>query len=318
MEDLIERPITEFAGSPHPKQNKLLSRITAPTPVISVPSCLSHVPFAYVPGSDNWFMAVVSVDPSLAAELLELNNAKNRKQRKNQVIKYTTLMRNDLWETTPEALVYNTDGLGDDGQHRLSSVIASDTTQNFLIVLNVPTTVYKVLDRGLNRSPADALNLSKKHTEVARLIAKVVSPTTAILDQNLEMVAEILKPPHDLLMDTCSTTAPIISCAGMRAAACMRMLSGTDPYYITSMYRDMVLGDVAKLPTIGQAFMKLILNNKIVKNGGTQPMEMLARGMELFDFDKFALTRIHVKADDRMAEIRSIIETELGDKKLIV
>ena len=35
-----------------------------------------------------------------------------------------------------------------------------------------------------------------------------------------------------------------------------------------------------------------------IKNGGTQPLEMLVRGMERFDYDKFALTRIHVKYDD--------------------
>lgn len=110
----------------------------------------------------------VIVTPELAAEWLETANKVNRPKRKRQVGSLTADMNDELWEQNGEPLVFDTDGIIVNGQHRLTALVESGTTQEFLVVYNVLPRVRSTVDAHTRRTFADDLAMNGVANGVTR------------------------------------------------------------------------------------------------------------------------------------------------------
>lgn len=97
------------------------------------------------------------ITPEIAEALLKCNH-NNRNFRGNRVEKYARAMDLDDWGKTGQPIIIGSDGNLMDGQHRLMAVAQTQRSVWFLVVRGVEPRLMPVIDRGLARSGADALN----------------------------------------------------------------------------------------------------------------------------------------------------------------
>lgn len=99
------------------------------------------------------------ISPERAAVFLAQNTV-NRKLRTNIVRRYAEEMLQNAWTLTSDAIAFDEDGNLIQGQHRLSAVIQSQTTQPFWVARDMPVASRQNLDCGAKRELADRLTIS--------------------------------------------------------------------------------------------------------------------------------------------------------------
>lgn len=119
---------------------------------------------------------VREISPEVATEMLK-KNYNNRKITKGNVNFLSKQMKEGKWLFDGQPIRFDTFGRLLDGQHRLSAVIKSCTTQKFLIVSGLNDNTFQVMDTGKNRSSSDALSVmgvsySSSVSACARLVIK--------------------------------------------------------------------------------------------------------------------------------------------------
>lgn len=118
------------------------------------------------------------VTPDVAADWLEKHNDRNRSIRYHTVTSMAQDMATGTWSPNAETISFGEDGQLDNGQHRLSAVVLSETEQWFLVARDVPKRidgvqidVGRTLDRGNQRSLPDLLRLHHGMKAEANVIA---------------------------------------------------------------------------------------------------------------------------------------------------
>lgn len=115
-----------------------------------------------------------NITPELATKMLE-KNFNNRKISDRHVVYLSNQMRDNQWQFDGQPVRFDKFGRLLDGQHRLSAVVKSGKTIQFLIVSGLDESTFKVMDTGKNRSAGDVLSVMglKYSTDIAS-IAKTV------------------------------------------------------------------------------------------------------------------------------------------------
>lgn len=102
---------------------------------------------------------VVVIDPAYAHTLLA-NNDRNRPMDHSLVRTYARLMTVGKWTFVGDPIRVSTTGRLLDGQNRLSAIVQSDTTQQFVLITNLPDDSQDVMDVGKKRSPSDVFSMN--------------------------------------------------------------------------------------------------------------------------------------------------------------
>jgi hypothetical protein len=117
---------------------------------------------------------VRDVNPIIAKEMLK-RNQRNRKCNEAHVTFLANQMENDKWLFDASPIRFSEDGRLLDGQHRLSAVVKSNKTQQFLIVTGVKSESFKVMDTGRNRGGSDVLYINGiKYSTVVASAARFI------------------------------------------------------------------------------------------------------------------------------------------------
>ena len=101
---------------------------------------------------------IKTISPVEAADILSRNHA-NREIRNHYVNSLARQMRKGFWKLAGDPIRVSYDGDLLDGQHRLTAVIESGTTQQFVVVRNLDATVQTVMDSGVPRTFGDVLKM---------------------------------------------------------------------------------------------------------------------------------------------------------------
>lgn len=112
--------------------------------------------------------------PALAKKWLALN-LHNRSFKPSVSERYARSMRNGDWLNNGEPIQFMQNGSGEvlaNGQHRLSGVIESGTTQSFVVVRGLPLSAQETMDQGSKRKFSDMLQL-RGEKETVKLGATV-------------------------------------------------------------------------------------------------------------------------------------------------
>jgi hypothetical protein len=268
--------------------------------------------FDLASGTVGWNFSVRTVTPELAKALLEKNHG-NRNLRSHTAARYAAIMKAGNWIAAPEPIVLGKSGRVLNGQHRLSAVIMADVSATFCFITGVEEEAFKVIDRGMTRSTADALSIPRNLVEVSKVVLSLMD--RIVSDDQVEVLCAVMREPNEAIEAACSSRRAIISTAPMRSAAVIRLLMGDDPEYVTSLYRNMVLGHFNDLPPVGHAMMSAIVGGRITAGGLTATRNNFARGFFLFDpanRDKSRIAAGKSAVDSRIETMSGIIHAVLA------
>lgn len=118
---------------------------------------------------------VVDVTPTMAEEWLKSNSDDQRRLRQGVVEAYALEMTKGQWKLTHQPIAFNEAGVLIDGQHRLSAIILSKTTQRFVVASAPGMTVHDPIDRGVKRSLGDLLGWHNSLVAAANMVYKLMT-----------------------------------------------------------------------------------------------------------------------------------------------
>lgn len=248
------------------------------------------------------------ITPTVATNMLA-RNVGNRPVRKQWVKQLAHAMETGDFITTHQGIAFDDKGQLLDGQHRLMAVVESGCEIEMLVTKNLDPTTFSYLDRGVKRSDSDALRVSKKVSEVTSLAVRMAVGRLATHAETAD-VHRLVGPIAEDLVAYCGATVKVFSCASMKLAAVYSVLKSGRRDYVFGTYRDLCMGNVDELPTIGKSVVKQLVRGHLSsKDKG----DLLGRGLVVFDKKNSHLTRVQIK-DEATAteEVRSFLRKRLG------
>jgi len=131
----------------------------------------------------------ILVTPELAKEYLS-HNTSNRVLNKRYIGKYVNEMKKGLWTLSNDAIIFSESGVLLNGQHRLTAVVQSGVTCEFLVGFGFPESTFNVLDSGKARSGGDVFRCNGIHngTTLASIIRKYILLSTHVEGLSIDMV----------------------------------------------------------------------------------------------------------------------------------
>lgn len=162
-------------------------------------------------GKREVFSEVIRMNPGVAAELLKRNPENRPIKWKSQL--YAADMRAGRWAFNGEPIILSREGLVNDGQHRLSAIIESNTTHDMMFVFGLDRDSRLTVDQGAARGAGDYLGMGgRKNAMNLAAIAKAVLSFEAgdgrKLSANSITNAEILaRCEHDSQMEVATDYA---------------------------------------------------------------------------------------------------------------
>jgi len=102
-------------------------------------------------------VTIERVTPTKAKQWLQ-GNVDNRKLRETRVLFFARLLQEGEWELTGDAIVFDDKGVLINGQHRLTALVVSKISAEFLVLRGVPSKAQEVMDQGLSRNLSDQLH----------------------------------------------------------------------------------------------------------------------------------------------------------------
>lgn len=121
-------------------------------------------------------MALETITPARARELLQTNIANNRTLRATHVSRLAADMAAGRWNVASSPIMIS-DGEVMDGQHRLSAVVESDTTVQMWVMRNVPRDALVTIDTGLGRNFRDVLRFERPDVRDPGSLSAIASRT---------------------------------------------------------------------------------------------------------------------------------------------
>lgn len=201
---------------------------------------------------------IINVTPMMAMEWLKLLPDKFERDLREQYVTYLAgEMRNKRWHLIHQGISISDKKHLLDGQHRLHAIVRSGCTVPMLVATDVDEIGFADIDRGMNRSVADALRLSKDYVAIYSMIAKLA--LTIIRRHPLTMYKRMDSYLGEFVQDLigkCSTHRPFLASALVRTAGIINLANGKERSYIVNLYRNLVDINALSLPPIGLAYLK--------------------------------------------------------------
>lgn len=107
-------------------------------------------------GERGMFTEVIHITPVLASLFLTLN-CRNRQKRLADVKKYEKIIRQGRWILTSQGISVGDDRILNNGQHRLTAIINTDTTVPVNVTFGEDPKAFNCIDRQRTRSGSDTL-----------------------------------------------------------------------------------------------------------------------------------------------------------------
>lgn len=101
----------------------------------------------------------ITITPALAEKLLALNTH-NRPIRKRDVEEWKRKMSTGEYRPTHQGIAIDSNGVLQDGQHRLTAIVELELEQTAWVAVGLPPEYFTIVDVGRNRNYSDVLALS--------------------------------------------------------------------------------------------------------------------------------------------------------------
>lgn len=101
---------------------------------------------------------IIEITPTVAREVLNNTNLKNRALRSTRVADYKRFIVNDEWHLTQDAISFDNNGVLTNGQHRLTAIAESNKAVPVLVAFGIEAST--AIDTGATRSISDNIKIS--------------------------------------------------------------------------------------------------------------------------------------------------------------
>lgn len=104
------------------------------------------------------------ITPELAAEMMKRNvddDYRNRPLSAALVRRYARMMENDEWHVTGEAIIFSSDGVLLNGQHRLTACLESGHAFTSWVIYGIDRQSFKFMDQGRKRTAGDIFSIEE-------------------------------------------------------------------------------------------------------------------------------------------------------------
>lgn len=231
------------------------------------------------------------------AEQALLSNTDNRPIRPAHVEFLVAAIKAGEWKVTHQGVAFDVTGRLVDGQHRCKAILISGMTVAIMVTRGLPRDSFMAMDQGAVRSNADVLSLPAKLVEVANLAVRVAAGGSAgrVTPFAAQRYVEILRDPVQTLLLAAPGSRRFMSSAGMRLAASLHILSGSDRDYVVGVYADLIHANIQNLPPVAQSLVAQVMSGTAKSGGGNAAYDVIARGMVVFDKSSGHLKKLLVK-----------------------
>jgi len=255
----------------------------------------------------------MTVMPAQAVKWLERNKS-NRKLRSAYVRRLAEDMRRGFFFYTGDPLKFDRDGWLLDGQHRLSALVEANITLDFMVVSNLPSVVYSVIDSGMPRSMADRAKIPARLVaaynvmlNVGRSSGRMGSETRKSV-HDIKMLHERLQerfgPVAQRVLDFAGSNRPFWGSAAIRAAAVVSIATGEEESYVLPLYRSMVSDKFERYhgePPVAEVLRRKLEFHKgemygVQAGGANTQTQVFVWGMYLFDHNNAEVHRAKLEA----------------------
>lgn len=255
---------------------------------------------------------VMNITPAIAKEMLETSPG-NRRMRGWYVNLLAAAMKRGEWRVTSQGIGFDVHGRLRDAHHRLSACIQSGAVFPSVVVFGMRTDAYEVTDTGIMRSYAERLGEDRAVSDVLRLGCKFALGTSKpTIDQMRPIIDAGLGDATRSLIEFCGTKRKYYSTAPMKLAACITIMNGGDAGFVLQQYRALCSLDFEAMSKSAQALVRQVDSGKANAN---DTIEALARGLRVFDKDRFDISRIQISDADKDAAtelVRSVLRNSVG------
>ncbi len=126
---------------------------------------------------------IIFITPEMAAEMVSHNYDSNRQIIKSNLLDISKMMKSNQFVLSPDALLFDTEGVLINGQHRTTAVVETGLGQWFLVLKNVSHDIGNIVDTGRSRTMCDRINfrgvdMTKKECSTIRHALCDVSSAT--------------------------------------------------------------------------------------------------------------------------------------------
>jgi len=153
------------------------------------------------------------ITPAIAKEMLK-RNSKNRKCAEKHVDFLSREMSTGNWMFDGQPIRFSMSGTLLDGQHRLSAVVLSGTSQEFLVITGIDSEAFKVMDTGKGRSASDVFTINGiQNSSVAAAATRLIM----VINEGFSGVATSAKLSNTVALENYNNyngLAEIISTTG--------------------------------------------------------------------------------------------------------
>ena len=102
------------------------------------------------------------ITPTVAKQLLQSNNLRNRGYRRSQLKMLVQQLRQGKFVFNGETVVFGDDGNLNNGQHRLQGCATADTSMEVLLVFGIPKDHFVTYDQVARRNCGDVLSVERQ------------------------------------------------------------------------------------------------------------------------------------------------------------
>lgn len=134
----------------------------------------------YIFNCYNIEVSIETFTPALAAKILNTVNIQNRNISNTRVETYVRDIKAGNWKFNGDLIRFDTYGTLIDGQHRLSAVVKSGESLDFLVVRGIDPSFKKTIDTGKARTGGDALAIE---VGVGSMDSKTISSAITAFNQ---------------------------------------------------------------------------------------------------------------------------------------
>lgn len=149
---------------------------------------------------DQIRVVMMVATPAWAAAVLETSNTRNRKLS-NTWNRLRSAIARGAWKINGECVVFDTDGVLIDGQHRLHAIAQSGRAVPVLVVYGVEPGAFVTFDQGKKRSGADVLSTAADLREHAGTIAAALAWLARKEQGQLHLVSSVVAVPNDEILE---------------------------------------------------------------------------------------------------------------------
>jgi hypothetical protein len=258
---------------------------------------------------------IVLVTPKMAETWLQQNvidGRANRRFRKSHAHTIAEEMRRGEWKLTHQGIAFGSSGRLLDGQHRLSAIVESGTSQRLLVFLDAPEEAYDNHDRGAMRGLADVLSKDQKLVTLGSTMVRLCTrgafnAQRKPIPSEVEKVLSVFMPSVEAMREVTTVDRVGRTLAAIRVAWLLHYHSASeaDKKVLRAQWKAFAEYDTKRMDESTVAGDKRLENFRAVR-GGAMEIETACIGWLMFDPARRDMERVVIRSTSTaMDELRA-------------